>query len=89
MTITLFPCLRDPQDSPNRTEKNTALFNSAHYIEQRMSQGLFYNDLLSRKIRAQAETYFLKNLLFTKMVCFAETFLFALFFSWQFLLASS
>lgn len=46
-----------------------------------MSQGLFYNDLSSRKIRAQAEAYFLKNLLFTKMVCFAETFLFALFFS--------
>lgn len=45
-----------------------------------MSQGLFYNDLLSRKIRAKAEAYFPKNLLFTEMVCFAETFLFALFF---------
>lgn len=44
-----------------------------------MSQSLFYNDILSRKIRAQAETYFLKNLLFTEMVCFAETFLFPLF----------
>lgn len=81
MTITLFLSLRDPEGSQNRTEKNTALFNSAHCIERWMSQGLFYNDLLSRKIRAQAETYFLKNLLFTEMVCFAETFLFALFFS--------
>lgn len=81
MTITLFPSLRDPQGSWNRTEreKKPAIFNSVHCIEWWMSQGLFYNDILSRKIRAQAETYFLKNLLLTKMVCFAETFLLPLF----------
>jgi len=42
MTITLFPSLRDPQGSQNRTEKNTVLFKSAHCIERWMSQGLFY-----------------------------------------------
>lgn len=65
--------------SYRKRKKNPAIFNSVHCIEWWMSQGLFYNDILSRKIRAQAETYFLKNLLLTKMVCFAETFLLPLF----------
>lgn len=95
MTITLFPSLRDPQGSQNRREKNTALFNSAHCIEWWMSQGLFYNDLLSRKNRGSGRDIFSQefivqqNGLFCRNISFCSIFFLAVPFGFILELPSS